>query len=124
MAVLTPLVQGSLTSVPVTLSGTVAVGQVVSVDGAAVALATTPIAGIAAESGVSGDVIAVYTDGIFTATDSGSSINAGTVQAVAWAAAHTIATAVTGNVILGYAIEDIASGATGTIRLAIGGILA
>lgn len=113
MAVFTPK-GGRLTSVKVTLGGTVTLGQLLkNSSGTAVVQtgATIQTIGIAAESGVSGDVIGMYLDGIFEVTDESGGFSMG--DQLAWAAAHTVDPAASTEIVIGMALETTATGATG-----------
>lgn len=58
--------------IPLTLSGTVAGGQMVTAAGAVAGAGATTFIGVSDRDGVSGDQINVYTDGVHTLVASGS----------------------------------------------------
>lgn len=67
-----PVYQDDNLPVTMTLSGTVAGGQLVTVAGAAAGSAATTVAGVAGRDGVSGDQIPVWGPGKHRGTASGS----------------------------------------------------
>lgn len=123
MAVFTPKA-GRLTSVKVTLGGTVTLGQCLkNSSGTAVVqdTATVQTIGIAAESGVSGDVIAMYLDGIFEVQDESGGFSMG--DQLAWAAAHTVDPAASSEVVIGMALQSTATGSTGLALINLPGYI-